>query len=161
MIPKDIQEWIFPEIADGTEDAAILHHDCGIDVQFTVELDDESYVITTDRLRSWQTTLDQLATIAGENCFSYNTLPADPEGVYYNDDGNTFAILLAPSTFIEHNEVDGQPLLLVISDEDCILTGSHSKAGKKLLRNYLPKALANEILTIDAKWEKWTIYKPD
>lgn len=37
MILSDIEEWIFPELADGSEDAAVLHHACGVDFQVQVD----------------------------------------------------------------------------------------------------------------------------
>ena len=156
MIPKDAQEWVFPEVSDGTEDAAVLSHDCGADFQFRVEpLTGDPFVITNRHVRSWRTTLDKIAECAGHNCFSYNTLSADPQGVYHDDDGNTYAILFAPGTFLEHNDVKGNPILLVISEQECILTGSRSQAGKKLIAKHLTKSIATRVVTIDSKWRKW------
>lgn len=156
MIPSDLEEWIFPEFADGTNEAAVLYHDCGIAFQFCVEsTDGQQFVITNQHLSAWCTTIEKIATIAGYNCFSYNTLRADSDGVYYDEDGNTFAVLFAPSTFLEHNQVDGKPLFLVISESECILTGSQSEAGTALLKQYLTKAAASHVVTIDSKWDKW------
>lgn len=156
MIPKDTQQWIFPELADGTKDAAVLSHDCGVDFQFRVHLlTSVPFVITREHLQKWRIDLDKVAELAGLNCFSYNTLTADPEGVYHDDDGNTFAILFAPSTFLEHNDVEGVPTLLIISEKECILTGSRSEAGRKLIAKHQRKALAKRSVTIDSRWRKW------
>ena len=159
MIPADIEEWIFPEIADGTVDAAVLHHDCGVDFQFKAEpLDGDSFVVTSQHLTSWRMKLPTLAAQAGHNCFSYNTLEADPEGVYFHDDGNTFAILFAPATFLEHNKVEGTPILLLVSNRACVLTGSKSSAGAKLIKKHRDKAIATSLVTIDKKWEHWVAH---
>lgn len=159
MIPSDIKEWIFPEIADGAADAAVLRHECGIDFQFNVEsLGDTPFVITNKHLKSWRTKLPMIAAQAGHNCFSYNTLEADPEGVYYHDDGNTLAMLFAPATFLEHNHVDGYPILLLIDDCACVLTGSRSSAGAKLIKKHRKKAIAKSLVTIDNKWQQWIAY---
>jgi hypothetical protein len=155
MIPKDAQDFIFPELVDGTSDAAILEHDCGINFQFRVEsVTGDSYVITTRHLRSWRTTIDKIAECAGSNCFSYNTLQAKIEGVYHTKD-NTLAILFSPATFLEHNDVEGIPVLLLLGVRECILTGSKSAEGQKLIAKYRKKAIAKHIVTIDSKWRKW------
>ena len=158
MIPSDLEEWIFPELDDGTDEAAVLHHECGIAFQFCVKLmDSQQFVITNQHLSAWRTTIEKIAAIAGHNCFSYNTLRADSDGVYHDEDGNTFAVLFAPSTFLEHNQVDGKPLFLVISEPECILTGSQSEAGTALLTQYSTKAAASHVVTIDSKWDKWIV----
>lgn len=99
MIPSDIEEWMFPEFADGTNEATVLYHDCGIAFQIRVESrDDQRFVITNQHLLTWCTTIEKISAIAGYSCFSYNSLRADPDDVYHDEDGNTFAILFAPST---------------------------------------------------------------
>ena len=151
MIPPHLEDWIFPQFADGTDEAAVLRHACGIEFQFVAN----EKVVTNAQLREWGTTIDKLATVAGHNCFFYNTLEPTLPGVYHDTDGNTFAILFTPATFLEHNDVDGEPLFLVISESDCILTGSKSEAGMKLLYQHLPAAMADSIVTIDKHWNRW------
>ena len=158
MIPKDAQDWIFPQIADGNENAVVLCHVCGVDIQFYVDSGDgKPYVVSEKHLRSWNLQLDTLAQTAGMNCFQYNTLSADPDGVFHDNDRNTLSILLSPATYIEHNSVDGDPLLLVISESDCILTGTKSVVGNELISQYLPRSLAKRVVTIDSKWDNWII----
>ena len=156
MITPDLKESIFPKFADGADDAAVLHHVCGVDIQFYVApMDGEEYTVTQEHLKSWGIEISAVGELAGLNCFSYNTLRADPDGVYHDDDGNVFAILLDPGTFIEHNEVEGKPLLLVINADECILTGSESQAGVALQKEHLDAALAARVVAIDSDWKNW------
>jgi len=160
MIPPETSESIFPEIANGAKDALVLHHDCGVDFQFRVsELDGTEYLINKNHLKAWRTNLDSVAAIAGQNSFSYNTLEADPEGVYCHNDGNTLAILFAPGTFLEHNEVAGDPIFLLVNEQTCILTGTGSPAGISMIKDNLEESIATHIVTIDEKWENWAKYE--
>ena len=153
VIPENIAEQIFPQIADGTIDAAVLRHECGINVQFFVG---DSQVITKTHLKSWQAKTKDLADLAGENCFSYNDLKKHDSGVYLDRDQNMYSILLSPSTFLEHNEVEGQPILLVIDERSCILTGADSTAGRELIEKHLKTAIATKVVGIDKTWSNWT-----
>ena len=158
MIPATVQQNVFPSIAsDSNTDAAVLQHDCGLRFVFEVHpvIDGEPYAITEQQLAEWNATIQDVARMAGHNCFSYNTLPANPDGVYHNTDGNTFAILFAPGTFLEHNSVDGVPILLVIGESECILTGDKSESGLALIEQHLQKALAERVVAIDSKWQNW------
>ena len=166
MIPATVQRNLFPSIAtDAKTDAAILLHDCGLRFIFKVEVDTrgdaadwiykEPYWVTEQHLNDWNAEIRDVAQIAGANCFSYNTLPADPDGVFHNTDGNTFAILFAPGTFLEHNRVDGKPILLVISESECILTGDKSETGLALIEQHRQNAQADRVVTIDSKWQNW------
>jgi len=156
MIPPDISDSIFPEIADGSEEAAVLQHDCGVDFLFRVEpLESDSYVIENHHLKSWRTKLTDVAAIGGGNCFSYNELEEDPAGVYRHDDGNTLAILFSPGTFLEHNPVQGSPVLLLVNERTCILTGSDNEAGMQMIQNNLESSISSSLLTIDKKWQNW------
>lgn len=156
MIPPELAEWIYPELADGTPDAAILQHDCGVDFQFRCDdFDGQQFVVSKSHLKKWRTNISRLAAIAGSNCFSYNELESISEGVYEHDDGNTLAILFSPATFLEHNHVDGSPLLLLVDAKTCILTGTNSDAGVSILKTRLSDAIASRIVTIDNKWENW------
>jgi len=152
MIPEEISEFIFPQPADNTPDAVVLKHACGIDFQFAYM---ETDVITNVQLKKWRTKIDKLASIAGENCFSYNTLKSTENGVYHDTDGNSFALLLSPASFLEHNEVEGQAILLIIDKKSCILTGSDSTAGRKLMDKFASKSMAKNIVGIDRKWTQW------
>ena len=152
MIPEEISEFIFPQPAGNTPDAAVLKHACGIDFQFAYM---ETDVILNAHLKEWRIKIDKLASIAGENCFSYNTLKLVEDGVYHDVDGSSFALLFSPATFLEHNSVEGQPVLLVIDKKSCILTGADSKAGQKLIDKHLPKAMAKNTVGINRKWTKW------
>ncbi len=159
MIPDDIENWIFPEIADGTEDAVILNHCCGITFQFKVEYPDgETFVLTSRHLKSWGASLDEIVDVASDNCFLSNTIEADPEGVYFDTEGNAFSMLLGPGTFLEHNHVDGAPILLVINEFQCVLTGSESLAGAELIQKHREHAIATSLVTIDDDWEHWVTY---
>ena len=156
MIPSEISEDIYPHLGQTAENAALLHHDCGVSFQFHVDsLDGHQFVITQEHLKTWRTKIHDVAAIAGENCFSYNDLEPEPPGVYRHNDGNTLAILFAPGTFLEHNSVDGRPLLLLISDSDCILTGSNSAEGLRMIGEHMANAIATSVVTIDKKWERW------
>jgi len=156
MIPEEISEWISPEIASAGNDAVVLRHDCGVDFQFRVEdFDTEGYLICNEHLKKWRVKLERVVATAGENCFSYNDLRPDPEGVYRHDDGNTMAILFSPGTFLEHNEVAGAPILLLIDERTCILTGADSAEGMAIISDNLDDAIASRAVTIDKKWERW------
>ena len=158
MIPLEIQERIFPEIAGGSADAVILSHCCGVDFQFYVDRDDgDKFVVTLQHLKSWSVELKEVAAVAGDNCFQYNTFETEVDGVFHDYDRNMCALLFAPGTFIEHNSVEGRPLLLVISETECILTGSQSEVGKSILEEKLKESIASAVVTIDSEWRAWIL----
>ena len=158
MIPPEIAESIVPQIADGTHDAAVLSHVCGVDFQFQVDLfDGNPYLVTNAHLKTWRTKIEKVAALAGENCFSYNTLEGDCDGVYYPNADNTLAILFAPGSFLEHNEVDGKRLFLLLSESKSILTGSNSTEGMALIEKHRKTATAKSVVTIDKKWQNWIL----
>jgi len=148
-IPPDV----FPMFPPAScPDALITPVPCGLSLGYSIG--DDRPVVTND-LDAWGVRLHDVERAAANNDFSYLWWKPLSDHVYFNNDGCWPAVVLDPWPYVEHNEVVGSPVLLIISSDDALLTGSGAPAGLAEVKARLPNAIAENAFVLTDDWPTW------
>lgn len=162
MIPEEIAEDILPALAQPDEDVPKVDLPCGgVYLKFTLPADDSEEDLTWDELNSWDATLEEVAEAAGNNAFSYSLWQQTEKGVYENKDNCWPSLVLAPETYLEHNEVSGRHVIYIVDEDSAILTGDRCKEGLKRIRSAVEDGLAEAPMVINPDWRTWSRFDLD
>jgi len=157
MIPDEVRAEIVPILAAPGDDGPQVTLPCGLAVKFS----QYGVGVTWEDFRAWDVPryphkVREVAEAAALNAISYVQWPEVEPGVYENDDNCWPEMVLAPDTFIEHNSVEGRPVVYIVSARKAILTGADSVAGRARIRAALRGGLAESAMGLNWDRKTWS-----
>lgn len=157
MIPDDVRAEIVPVLAEGGDDVPKVTLPCGLAVKFSQWGAD----VTWEDFRAWGIPryphkIGEVAEAAALNAISSPQWPAVEPGVYESDDACWPEMALAPAAFVEHNAVEGNPVVYIVSARKAILTGADSAAGLARIRAAMPGGLTESAMSLNWDRKTWS-----
>lgn len=152
MIPDEVRAELLPALAAPGEDVPRVELPCGLALKFVIAEE----TIAWEEFDRWRVLPQAVGEAAGLNAITYIQWVEVEEGVFENDDDCWPEMVLAPSTFVEHNYVPGRPVVYIVSARKAILTGTECLAGLARIRQVMRAGLAECPMVLNGDRKTWS-----